>query len=246
MRTDLISEMYQLEETYWWHVAKRRLVTSLLQQELPSQGKLSPLVDVGCGTGAMLQDLSHIGPAIGLDGSLLALEYCRRRGIESIVAANLEKSWPLMDQTASAVTMLDVLEHLENDGLALREVYRVLQPGGLFVLTVPAYPRLWTYWDEALGHKRRYRRSQLTQKLVGTGFSVLRSSYFYCYLLPIAVAFRLIKSLLGSRVKTRSDFVSLPQPFNRLLLSFSRIETACIRRTSLPTGLSIVCICRKD
>ena len=245
MLSDLISEMYRLEETYWWHVAKRRMVFSSLTPYLKSRKGVLQFVDVGCGTGMMLTELSSYGNATGIDGSAQALIFCKKRGLDDVVMADLAHTWPLRTGMADVVTMLDVLEHLDSDAFALREVHRVLKPGGLFVLTVPAYPALWTYWDEALGHKRRYRRTRLVEKLHRTGFVVVRRSYFYTYLLPLAIFFRLAKTLLGHRARTHSDFVGLPPLMNRILLILSTVETEIVKRASLPAGLSIICVCKK-
>lgn len=237
--------MYRLEATYWWHVAKRRLVLRLLRPYLAASRRDRILVDVGCGTGMMLLDLSPYGQVVGIDGSLEALRFTRRRGFRSVLGGDLTYPWPVRSGVAQVVTMLDVLEHLDRDEFALREVHRILRPGGLLVLTVPAYPWLWTYWDEVLGHQRRYRRSRLVVKLHRAGFITERSSYFYSYLLPMAVIFRLTKTVLGRSVQARSDFVALPSILNRLLLALSRAETALVTHLNLPTGLSIICVAQK-
>ncbi len=245
MLDDLIDEMYQLEETYWWHVAKRRLVIALLKSYLESSsGKLS-FLDLGCGTGMMLNDLSRYGKVVGVDVSTRSLSYCLKRGFPSVLVANLAKSFPSQENQFDVVTMLDVLEHLENDDFVLGEVFRSIKSGGYFVLTVPAYQSLWTYWDEALGHKRRYRKGELAEKLTKAGFIVSRSSYFYSYLLPGVVVFRIIKSLLGESYKKRSDFVKVPMFLNKILLTLSYFETDLVKRVSIPSGLSIIFVCKK-
>lgn len=245
MRSHLIDEMYRLEEIYWWHIAKRRMVFALLHPHIKEhKGKLR-LVDAGCGTGMMLKELSSYGEVLGLDGSTNALSYCRKRGFSSILLTDLSDKLPLRSEVADVVTMLDVLEHLDRDEVVLKEIYRILKPGGIFVLTVPAYPIFWTYWDEILGHKRRYRRSALVTKLKKAGFQVIRHSYFYTYLLPVAIFFRLAKNVLSDAIRNRSDFVALPSFINRLLLGLSTIETAIVRRINIPTGLSIICVGKK-
>lgn len=245
MRQDLFDEMYELESTYWWHVAKRRLVLRLLAPILTILDQ-AKFLDIGCGTGMMMQDFSKYGSVFGVDGSVRALSYCVKRGLSSVVAVDLNSNLPFSDEQFDVVTMLDTLEHLDDDFLVLNEIHRVLKPGGCFVVTVPAYPLLWTYWDEILGHKRRYRKSRLIDKLMKTGFRVERSSYFYSYLLCLAIVVRAIKSILGENMKKRSDFVRLPKIANKLLLFLSGLEVSLIERFNLPSGLSIVCYLRKD
>ena len=244
MRADLFPEMYRLEETYWWHVAKRRLVLTLLTPFLRNHAP-GAFLDVGCGTGMMLKDLSALGRVVGIDGTMDALRYSRQRGASCVILADCSRPFPIRSSAIHVVTMLDVLEHLDDDDLPISEIHRVLRPSGMFVLTVPAYPFLWTYWDEILGHKRRYRRSALVKKLERNGFSVLRHSYFYSYLLPVAILFRVTKSLLGVNVKMRSDFIALPRWLNRFLLSMSYLEQYATRFVRIPAGLSVICVCKK-
>lgn len=245
MRVDLFSEMYRLEATYWWHVAKRRVVLALLAPYLKGPKEQKLFLDAGCGTGMMLKKLSFFGRAIGIDESYKALSFCKKRGFRNVVIVDLNMTLPLKSSSADFVTMLDVLEHIGRDDSLLREIFRILKPGGLFVLTTPAYPAFWTYWDEILGHKRRYRRSALSNKLHRAGFSLIRRSYFYIYLLPIAVVLRIAKTILGERFQNKSDFIALPSWINKILLLFSSIETEVVKRISLPTGLSIICLCEK-
>lgn len=244
MRSDLFGEMYRLEETYWWHIAKRRVILSLLGSLISGKKSLK-FLDVGCGTGMMLEELSSYGDVYGVDGSSEALTYCKKRGFDEVVLANLVKPWPFKDSSFNVVTMLDVLEHLKRDDYALCELYRVLKPSGLFFLTVPAYPFFWTYWDEILGHKRRYNKAKLLKKLRRAGFTIVRQSYFYSYLLPSAILFRLTKRILGPSVYRRSDFISLPKWVNKFLLLLSNLETQIVSRVNIPTGLSILVVCKK-
>lgn len=245
MRPALIDEMFRLEAIYWWHVAKRRLVLALLQRHYNWLKRTPIHVDIGCGTGRLLQEFSEKTVAIGIDSSLKALRYSKQRGLLNLIAVDLAQPLPLKSSICDIVTMLDVLEHLKTDEAVLNEVYRILRPDGFFIVTVPAYPFLWTYWDEILGHKRRYTRKALVQKLNNLGFKVLQSSHFYSFLLPIALLLRLTKTLLGNSFYKHSDFIRLPRFINNFLILLSSIETVVVVRKSIPLGLSLVCICKK-
>ncbi len=244
MRSDLFDEMYRLESTYWWHVAKRRLILRMLDSYLNSLQD-PRFLDIGCGTGMMMKDFSRFGEVFGVDGSTKAISYCKKRGFSNVAATDLTKPLPFQNELFDAVTMLDVLEHLDNDRLILSEIQRVLKPGGRFVLTVPAYPWLWTYWDEVLGHKRRYRRRALVAKLKETGFEVEMSSYFYWYLVPVAIIVRVAKSIFGKSMKQRSDFIEVPKSINWLLVQITTVEASVLQHIRMPFGLSIVCLSRK-
>lgn len=245
MRIDLIDEMFKLEATHWWHVAKRRLIIRLLNRYLEEDKTRLRHLDIGCGTGMMLWELSGCQLNIGVDLSSPALNHCQSRGLANVAVADLNHRLPFKSESFEIITMLDVLEHLDNDLFALQEIWRVLKPQGLFILTAPAHPSLWTYWDEILGHKRRYREADLKNSLQASGFKLLKFSFFYLYLLPFAVIFRIIKSFLPESFRKQSDFINLPKPLNQLLIQLAALETKVIEKRSLPAGLSLVCVLRK-
>lgn len=246
MRKDLYEEMYRLEESYWWHVAKRRLVQSMVKQYLPS-GSGRVALDVGCGTGKLLKEMKQWKRwqrVIGMDGADEALKYCLERGITDCIKANFESKLPLADDSVDLITSLDVVEHVKKDQQLLREFSRVLKPGGLVIVTVPAHQWLWTYWDDILGHKRRYTTDEMKDRFIKAKLEIIKVSYFYSYLLPIALVFRYVKRVFPG-LKGRSDFVRLPEVINKLLLWLSRIETEVVSKQQIPTGLSVVCVGRR-
>ncbi len=165
MEIKLIEEMFHQEKTLWWHVAKRKAAKTFLKQYGgPIAGK--KILDIGCGTGAMMEDLTVLEADVyGLDGSSEAVGFCQRRNLKNIRLGNLERSLPFFNNFFSAITCLDVLEHITSDEKLLAEIYRILKPGGFLVISVPAYQIFWTYWDEMLGHKRRYLLRSLVKKL---------------------------------------------------------------------------------
>lgn len=243
MREDLYDEMFLQEKTYWWHVAKRALVQETISRDIKATANFR-ILDAGCGTGAMLEELAKkYWSCFGADVSPKSISFCKQRGIKNVRAVNFEKKLPFKNNFFNVITCLDVLEHVTNDQKLLGEFYRILTPGGRLYLTVPAYNFFWTYWDEILGHKRRYRRSDLIKRLKKTGFAVGRSSYFYSFLVPVALAFRFIKSVTKSR---HSDFVQIPPIINTILLWLCRIERFIIFNFSVPLGLSIFLEMRKD
>lgn len=247
MREDLYEEMYWLEDAYWWHVAKRNLVKSLVREHLEDRSN-RVFVDVGCGTGRLIAEVKSWGrwrAIIGIDGSTAALGFCQKRGRASFVQTDFEAGLPVDSEAVDLVTSLDVVEHIENDEELLAEFYRVLRPNGLVIITVPAYKKLWTYWDDVLGHKRRYEKKVLERKLRKAGFRIEKISYFYSYLLPLALFVRSIKSC-SDEWKKNSDFVRVPTLVNQVLLGLARMELELLKRVGLPAGLSLVCVGRKQ
>ncbi len=131
MRRSELAKMFELEDTYWWFVARRELVFLLLRHRFrPPADRRPVLLDIGCGTGATLGGLATFGDVTGLDFSLDALRFCRQRGEHRLVRARGE-SLPFADSSADVITALDLLEHIPDDAAAAKEFARVLRPGGL-------------------------------------------------------------------------------------------------------------------
>ncbi|MFN8559703.1 MAG: methyltransferase domain-containing protein [Dehalococcoidia bacterium] len=95
---------------------------------------------------------------------------------------------PFAERVFDAVLALDVIEHVEDDVALLREARRVLRPGGIVVLTVPALPWLWSDHDVVNHHYRRYVRSTLDRSVRAGGFTPVHTSYYNSFPLPLAVA----------------------------------------------------------
>src|SRR5438128_302523 len=137
--------MYRLEDSYWWFVARHRLVDALIRSRYPqADPDTAPLdiLDVGCGTGAMSARLTRFGRVVSADFSPLALEFSRRRGLTHLVGADAMRL-PFASNAFDLLIAMDMLEHLPDDKAALCEFYRVLKPGGRIIATVPAFALLW-------------------------------------------------------------------------------------------------------
>ncbi len=243
--------MYELEDSYWWFVARRELVRELMlrygpvkDSERPQQSVWS-LLDVGCGTGATLKAIDDIGFAVGLDRSLEALQFCRQRGLGRLTQA-MGEMLPVRAQSVDVVLALDLLEHIEDDAAAAKEFSRVLKPGGVLIATVPACPELWSEHDEALDHLRRYRARRLRKILTEAGFQIEKlSPIITLLLLPIA-ALRLIQRVLPKKMGTpETAFIIPPKTINWVLTALLRLERLWLRRFSLPVGVSLVAVARK-
>jgi len=247
MQKEFYDDMYRQEKDYWWYVGRRRLVLALLKHLLNLRKKSRKFLDVGCGTGVLMQDLSIYGESWGMDCSLIVLNYCRKRGNRFLKKADLEEKLPFKNDFFEVVTCLDVLEHIKNEKSALKELFRIIKPGGLLVITVPAFPKLWTYWDEKNGHKRRYLLKELKVKLRKEGFKVVKASYFNVSILIPVILVRWLKSFLGRQPKKMpTDFIDMPKIINSLLIVIANFERFFVLKTGLPVGLSIICLARKN
>lgn len=244
MRPAELAKMFELEDTYWWFVARRELVRGLLEQYGPKGGNLR-ILDVGCGTGATLKTIRDLGVATGVDRSREALGFCHQRGLGRLVVGAGE-ALPVAGDSVDVVLALDIIEHIRDDGAAARELARVLRPGGVLIVTVPACPELWSEHDEALDHIRRYRATRLRRILRRAGLRVERlSGVITALLLPIA-ALRLMQRILPKRRgKPETAFIIPPRPVNWLLIALLRAERAWLRDFNLPVGVSLFAVARK-
>jgi len=192
MQKYLYQDLYDLEDTYWWHKTKRNLVSYFLNQNLKNK-KGNKLLDVKCGTGKNLGIFSKFGDVCGVDSSPEAIAFCKERGFKNVTLGNIEKMH-FKQNSFDAVTALDVLEHV-NDDLALKEINKVLRSNGILVVTVPAFGWIWSKWDEVLLHKRRYTLKILSNILKANEFKIIRISYYYSFLLLPILVIRNIKNI---------------------------------------------------
>jgi SAM-dependent methyltransferase len=243
METYLYDALYRHEKSYWWSVSRRDMVIDLWKSVRHRETENVSILDVGCGTGAMLDILSGFGEAYGADNSEVAVRYCRNRMIGKTVVADMA-GLPFGDGEFDLITALDVVEHVDDDVAALRELRRVCSHDGLLLLTVPAFNFLWSSRDIRLGHKRRYDVAEIVRKMETAGFHIDKASYTnLSYFIPLYLVVR-IKSLLKGDIKT--DIAEVPSVLNRLLTGILALETILLRRMDFPFGVSIVCMARKS
>jgi SAM-dependent methyltransferase len=238
-------ELAAAERTHWWFQGRRRILADVLRRRLPAAGAANrSIVDIGCGTGEMLDMVREFGAVTGLDASPLAVGYCQQRFGDS-VDVRLGRIPEDIPDEVDLVTAFDVIEHLEDDEKALAGIHDRLPPGGLFVCTVPAFPFLWSGHDVVHHHHRRYTRTLLRRRLEDAGFTVERMTYFNTFLFPVAAAVRAVHRIVPE-APSASD-ASTPHPVvNRLLRSVFASERSLLRWTPLPVGVSLLAVCRRD
>lgn len=238
-----------LARNHWWPAGRRKILGTLLDKYHP--GVNGPVLDAGCGPGANLSLLAEYGQVTGVDSSPVAVRLCRERYPFPIIQAPVE-NLPFPDGYFQLVAALDLLEHVPDDRLVLKELHRVCAPGGWAILTVPAYPWLWSGHDEVLGHYRRYRLGSLKRKVNEAGFHIIKASHYNTFLLPAAVAFRLtgkIQARLrakGGQLQPASDLQPVGPLLNSLLYSVFSLESRLIPSVSFPAGLSIVMVLERN
>ena len=233
--------LYELEETHWWHIGRRRIIASFVQEICAQVTDRTPrILDVGCGTGGNLKLLSQFGNAEGVDISADALAFCRARGLE--VKAGAAEDLPYEDATFDVVTALDVVEHLDDDVAGLREMRRVLRPGGRVLIFVPTFMWLWGVQDDISHHRRRYRLPELRRALTEAGFQVERTTYANITFLPPTFVGRILMRLTGYKPESEAHInISALNPlFARILGA----EATFLRFMNFPIGVSGLCVAR--
>lgn len=239
--------LHRLDQAHWFYRGKRAIARHWIARHC-ALTRDDLLVDAGMGTGTWAVEMSSVCRVLGLDNSDESLAIAKPR-VEaaggSVLKTNLDKV-ALADGSAAVVTMLDVLEHLDDDGAALREMIRITRPGGLLIVTVPALRWLWSDWDETLGHKRRYHREQFRALLAQPGVDVLRCCYFNSLLLgPIALARWGRKLRPRKPGAARAEDRIPPGPVNALLYALM-VKPACWGWFHPPLGVSLLGVLRKQ
>ena len=238
---------FMLGETYFWlsgqnRIVEQRLGPILEQAVREAAPRMFRILDVGCGPGNTLIRLSRWGRAYGMDYSLDALRFARNKGMHHLFSAD-STVLPMKSESLDCVVALDVLEHVAGDETALREIARVLRPGGVFLFTVPAFMSLWRYHDEMYGHYRRYAKSEFTDKVRRAGLTIIACHFFKCaFFLPLWVLAKLEGLGLTPR---RDNFFSVPKWMNRAMESLIVWEDSSGLARHVPFGVSILCVGRR-
>jgi SAM-dependent methyltransferase len=232
------SDTLAVEDQHWWYRGRRRIVVDVVAAlSLPPQPQI---LDAGCGSGRNMVELSGFGTAVGLEPSRRGAEVARARGVGDVVVAGID-TMPFDDSRFDLITCLDVLEHIEDDRGALRQLRRVARPGAVLLVTVPAYPLLWSSHDELNRHCRRYTRAELLRRAFEARWRPLRTTYFNALLLPVAAVWRLGERLRPGRAPATSELKRTPAALDWLMEQPLRAEAALLRSgRRIPAGLSLV------
>ena len=243
MNPEEYERMYDAEERQWWYAGMRAISLALLRPALADgHDPLRRILDAGCGTGNNLRHLEAFGPALGVDLSAEALRFCRTRGVKVARAELLRLPFP--DGSFDCVTSFDVIYHrwVSDDRAAVREMVRVLRPGGRLLLRVPALKMLWGAHDRAVHSRHRYTRGEVRALLQGEGLEVERLTYGNSLLFPVLALRRGLDRITG---REGSDVGFLPAPLEWAFRTLLEIEARLVRRVSLPLGASVFALARK-
>jgi SAM-dependent methyltransferase len=224
---------------HWYFRGRLAVLLAALERTLPPPPRR--IVELGCGTGNVLQALGRFGQAVGVESSEELRTVGAAAGLD-IRAGTLPDDIPVPEDWADAVLLLDVIEHVDDDVAALRAARSVTRPGGAVMVSVPAYAWLWSGHDVALGHRRRYTAGRLRAALLGAGLHVERVGYFNTVLFPAIAAVRLAKRLGSGE---GHDLHRPPAIVNRALTTLFALERHVVLRPGLPFGSSVLAVARR-
>lgn len=242
MRDSYYDVLYRAEERHWWYRVRREMIHYFIGR-YKKEKKLA-ILDMGCGTGALLGELTRYGEVSGMDFSEKAVNFARERGMRDVILGRAE-SLPFESDKFDVVLALDVLEHVEQDGRAIQELYRVLKPGGIAIIFVPAFMFLWGVTDEVSQHFRRYTKPELVGKVSAAGFDTLRVTYFNFFLLPLVFLVRAFNRRLPEQYKPEHETDIGSGIMNGILYTIFKFESWLLRVVNYPFGVSVALVGRK-
>jgi len=242
MNINLYRIFFDIQKKHWWFVTKKRIVLDAIHSHLSKIDDIKVL-DIGCGTGLMLNALEGVGKTYGMDMSDDAVNFSREIFNGKVEKGLLPDQIPYEENFFDLITALDVIEHTDQDIDSLKTIRSHLVSGGKAVITVPAYMFLWSSFDELNEHKRRYTLTELNAKLIQAGFTVEKISYFNTLLFPIVFVVRILENFLKRGGASDVDMPS--RPLNFVLAKIFGIEKYLLRFVNLPFGVSILAVVRK-
>lgn len=237
----------RVEREHWFYRGKREIVSRWIRR-LYGEDRSLKVVDCGCGTGYFAQRLIQKGYEVtGVDDHLDSIVRAKALLGENHFREGSAERFPFPPESVDVITLLDVLEHLREDRQALRSLYESLKPGGYLIITVPAFMLLWSDWDRALHHFRRYSSSELLSKVREAGFQISFWNYINIVAFPIVAAIRLLRTLLDPPVDSfnRPENQIPFKPLNRVL-EFLFVTLAVQKWIRFPFGVSLLVVAQKN
>ena len=242
MDRDYELQTHRAEDRHWWYRGRRTvLARAIADLGLPRPARV---LDAGCGSGRNMVELARLGRVTGVELSKTSVSLARARQVGDVIEGSV-LAMPFEPDSFDLAVSLDVIEHLQEDLDALRELRRVVAPGGSLLVTVPAYEWLWSGHDEINHHHRRYTRRSLQRVAEQAGWQQTRTTYFNSLLLPVAILLRALDRLSTKPTESSLDLWVPPEPLNWLLERPLALEAAMIDRGGrIPAGLSLLSVFR--
>lgn len=238
--------LFEAEKNYFWFLYRNKLIQFFFNKHFPVAEKFC---EIGCGTGLVLSSLAANRPGIQYTGSDInknALFFASKRAPQArLILADIYHF--TFTHEFDVIGAFDVLEHTDDDILALKNIYRSIKSGGGVIITVPQYQWLWSMQDEAACHKRRYSKADLKTKIENTGFQIERLTSFVSLLMPLIIITRFKNRFSSAHFFDATSELKIPIALNSLFYKLCLSELLLIKYgADLPTGGSLVCVARKQ
>jgi len=243
---DYLDFLFKYEKKHFWFAHRNKIIARVFDRYV---NKNSHIIEIGAGTGAVARSLLTAGyknMAVG-EMHINGLEYARTYGIKDLYQFDLLRA-PFAEHF-EVVGLFDVVEHIENDDLAIENARRILKDGGHIILTVPAHQRLWSNIDFNSGHKRRYSKKTLKKLLASNGFEVLYASYFFSLILPLLY----LRTLLNKKIKptgnkqiVKNSGLKIHGFSNSVLIALCKAEFSLSHFMSFGAGGSLIMVAKKQ
>lgn len=216
-----LDKLYKVERSHFWFLYRAELIVKKFKQYI---NKNDEIIEIGAGTGNVSRELISAGYSVSAgELHLSGLKYAQSYGIAKCYQFDIYKS-PFKDRF-DAVGMFDVLEHLDDESLALKNIHRMLRCNGKLVLTVPAHQWLWSREDRLAGHKRRYTKSSLVSVLEENGFQVVDVRYFFIFIIPFLwLRTVLYPDSIKNNLKHHSGDITINPILNSIFKCVCKIE----------------------
>jgi ubiquinone/menaquinone biosynthesis C-methylase UbiE len=240
----LLEATARAERDHFWFRGFRRFVEPFVRQAAAGRSG-ARILDCGSGTGVNLPLLAHYGTPVGIDLTWTGLAFARARGERRLAQASAARL-PFADATFDVVASFDVIYALsdQDEAAALREMHRVLRPGGHLVVNAAAMGLLKGNHSLLAGELRRYSRRSLAERLAAAGFDVVRMTYTNATIAPLVAAVRLVQRGSGHQVSHQEISIP-PAPLNAALTGLLALEAAALRVVNMPFGSSLLALGRK-
>lgn len=239
-----LDNLYVEEEKHFWFIARKEFILQNIQKYLNKKEKI---IEIGAGTGNVsryLQKNGYENISIG-EMHLNGLKYAQSYGMKNCYQFDLLNT--PFENEFNIVFMFDVLEHIPNDSIALQNVHNMLTDSGKIVLTVPSHMWLWNRDDAIAGHKIRYTKKELVEKLEQNGFEILNARYFFISIIPLLFLRKVLNKDDGLKVTVEeyNNGISMNNIISNILLFISRIENKINQFLPNFFGGSLFIIARK-
>lgn len=239
METIAYEVLEKNEKTHWWSVGRRKILNSIIKEmDIPPNASI---LEVGAGTGGNIEMLKQFGCVTAMEGNLNGLNSIKKIKDINIIQGYLpDDSKHLKNKEFDLIVLLDVLEHIENDVLALKILKMHLKETGKILLSVPANPRLWSNHDIINKHFRRYTTKTLKLPIIEAGLKLKRITYFNALLFPLIALVRFKNNITKNK---EFDQKRIPiKPINEMLKAIFSSECLILKKIDVPFGVSLLAI----